>query len=174
MAPPSETGEARIAVFPPGSDLATAQLEHVPRQGAGGWLLLRFDTDSPGVRSVRVDLGTVPLLAELADVEIRVDTPSGRRPLVDGLDALRSAAVWVGGRWLSDRRAVVDAGGHLVVDVPRDLAPEVRSVSVTIACRTSRLTAAERSRWLSGAVLRLQSTRRAIGNRVARLTGRRD
>lgn len=174
VAPPSETGETRIAVFPPGSELASAQVEHVPRQGGGGWLLLRFDTDSPGVRSVRVDLGAVPLLAEIADAEIRVDTPSGPRTIVDGLDELRAAAVWVGGRWLSDRRAVADTGGHVVVDIPSDVASEVRAVSVTLACRTSRLTAAERSRWLAGPVLRLQSARRLVADRVSRLAHRGD
>lgn len=174
VAPPSETGEMRIAVFPPGSELAVAQVERVPRQGGGGWLLLRFDAESPGVRSVRVDLGSVPLLAEIADAEIRVDTDDGRRTIVDGLDELRAVAVWVDGRWLSDRRAAVDAGGHLVVDLPASVASGARSVSVTLACRTSPLTAAERSRWLAARTLRFGAARRAAAHRLARLDPRRD
>ncbi|MFP5488376.1 MAG: hypothetical protein ACLGHQ_08740, partial [Acidimicrobiia bacterium] len=173
VAPPNDTGQARIAVFPPGSDLAVAQLERVPRQGGGGWALLQFEADSPGVRSVRIDLGAVPLLAEVADAEILVDDGDGARPLLDGLDQLRSTALVVDGRWVSDRRVALDAGGHLLVDVPTDLASDVRHVSVTLACRTCPLSTAERSRWLAAPVLRLGSARRAVTNRVARLRRRR-
>jgi FMN phosphatase YigB (HAD superfamily) len=170
VAPPSATGETRIAVFPPGSELAVAQHEQVPREGGGGWLLLRFDTESPGVRSIRIDLGTVPLLVELGDADIQLDTGGERRSIVDGAGELRAVGTWVGGRWLSDRRAVADEGGHLLIDVAPELGPEVRSVSVTIACRTSPLSESERNRWLAAPVLRFEAARRSLGRRL----GRRD
>lgn len=165
VCPPSATGLARIAVFPPGSPLASAQRELTPRQGGGGWFLLQLRTPVPGLRSVRIDLGDVPLLAEIADAEIVVTGPDGDTVVVDGPDALRSVATWVSGRWLSERRAVVDAGGHLLVDLD---AADAEAVWVSIAFRTSTLTDAERRRWLAAPILRAAELRRRVKRRLAR------
>lgn len=168
VAPPSQTGVARIAVFPPGSELASAQWEAVPRQSGTGWLLLRLATPVPGLRSVRIDLGDVALLAELADVEIVLTTADGAITLVDGTEQLRERSLWVAGRWLSDRRAVVAPGGHCLVDVPADIAGSVTDVAVTIACRTSPLSEAERERWVGANRLRAEALRDSIARRLRR------
>lgn len=165
VCPPSPTGVARVAVFPPGGVLATAQRELTPRQGGGGWMLLQLRTPVPGLRSVRIDVGEVPLLVEFADAEIVLTEPSGTTTLADGNDALRGVGTWVSGRWLSERRAVVDAGGHLLVDVPADRA---EAVSVSIAFRTSTLTERERRRWLAMPLLRANEVSRRVRRRLSR------
>lgn len=143
VCPASATGQAIVAAFPPSSDLATAQLRHVPRTGADGWMLLRLDTPMEGMRSVRIDLGDVALLGEIGDVEVAVDTSAGRRTLVDGVDQLDRAR-WVGrGGWIGRGRCVADAGAHLVFDLPPDVAATVTHCRVSIGCRTWPIDAAQ-------------------------------
>ena len=167
VCPPSTTGVARIAVFPPGSSLASAQQEVTPRQSGGGWLLLQLRTPVPGLRSIRIDLGDVPLLAEIADAEIVVTGPSGETIVVDGVEQLRRAGTWVSGRWLSDRRAAVAASGHLLVDLPTDLpADRAEAVRASIAFRTSRLDPGEQRRWVPATVLRATDLRRRVRRRL--------
>lgn len=165
VCPPSPTGTARIAVFPPGGQLASAQRELVPRLGGGGWMLLQLRTAVPGLRSIRIDLGDVALLAEIADAQIVVTAPGGDTVIADGAAELRRRGDWVGGRWLSERRAVVDAGGHLLVGVPL---ADAESVSVSVAFRTSPLDHAERRRWLPAPLVRSAE----LGRRVRRRLGR--
>jgi FMN phosphatase YigB (HAD superfamily) len=136
FAPPSTTGEAIVAAFAPGSSLAGAQTKLVPRTGIDGWMLLRLATPTTGLRSVRIDLGDVALLAEIGDVEIEVTTPTATTPVVDGVDAL-AATPWIGrGRWLGAGRCVAASGAHLVVDLPPDLGERVTHCSVTIGYRS--------------------------------------
>lgn len=167
VCPPSPTGLARIAVFPPGSDLASAQRELVPRLGGGGFILLQLTTPVPGLRSVRIDVGAIPLFAEFGDAEIVVEGPDGETVVADGPDDLRRIGSWVGGRWLSDRRAVAGAGGHLLVDLGR-VGGDARSVRISVAFRTSPLTDAEQRRWLAAPVLRLGALRRRLLGRLGR------
>lgn len=149
LCPPSPTGQARIAVFPPGSPLATAQTELTPRLGAEGWMLLQLASPVPGLRSVRLDFGEHDLLVDVADVEIVVRTGDGTATtLVADPQALRRGARFSSGRWLGDRRAVVLAGGHLLVDVAEPLATSVEWVSVAVGFRTWPLDAEARRRLL--------------------------
>lgn len=165
VCPPSPTGTARIAVFPPGSELASAQRELIPRQGSSGWLLLQLRTPVPGLRSIRIDLGDAPLLAEIGDAEIKVLGPAGELVVSDGVEHLRRSSNWVSGRWLSDRRAVAAAGGHLLVDVD---AGGAETVEVSVAFRTSPLTPTEQRRWLSEPALRAAQLARRVRRRIAR------
>jgi FMN phosphatase YigB (HAD superfamily) len=165
VCPPSPTGVARIALFPPGSPLASAQRELTPRQGGAGWMLLQLQSPVPGLRSIRIDLGDVALLAEIADAEIRVTGPSGELVVADGPEQLRRAGTWVSGRWLSDRRAAAGPGGHLLVDVP---AGDAETVDVSIAFRTSPLTPDEQRRWLPEPLLRVNQLGRRVRHRLGR------
>lgn len=165
VCPPSTTGVARIAVFPPGSALASAQRELTPRQGGAGWMLLQLRTPVPGLRSIRIDLGDVALLAEIDDAEIVVSGRDGDVVVADGADQLRRAGHWVGGRWLSGRRAVVTAGGHLLVDLPR---ADVEGVWVSIAFRTSPLDPDEQRRWLPTQLVRVADVARRVRRRIGR------
>ena len=165
VCPPSPTGVARIAVFPPGSPLASAQRELTPRQGGEGWMLLQLRTPVPGLRSIRVDLGDVPLMAEVADAEITLSGPSGATVVVDGVAGLHRASSWIDGRWLSEHRAAAAAGGHLLVDVP---AGDAEEVWVSIAFRTSALTDGERRRWLPAPLLAASAAGRRVRRRLAR------
>ena len=165
VCPPSPTGVARVAVFPPGSPLASAQRELTPRQGGSGWMLLQLRTPVPGLRSIRVDVGDIPLLAEIADAEIKVTGPSGELVVADGVDQFRHAGAWVGGRWLSERRAAVATGGHFLVDVA---AADAEAVEVSVAFRTSPLTTGEQRRWVPAPVIRATE----FGRRVRRRLGR--
>ena len=137
LCPPSGTGVARIAVFPPDSDLAVAQFEDEPHLGPAGWMLIELRTPSPGARSVRIDFGDTDLIVDIADAEIvlHVGDDGDTTPFVDGAAELRSAGEWVGGRWLGQHQGIAAGGGHLLVDLPPDLAGTVRSVDVTIAAR---------------------------------------
>jgi len=130
VAPPSPAGLARIAVFPPGSALAEAQVETVPRLGGEGWMLLRFDGTVTGVRSIRVDVGSVDVLADVADALVTIDD----EPWIDGAAALQAAGRWVEGRWIGSARAAVAAGGHLLLDPPIPVTASAR-VAVTVAVR---------------------------------------
>lgn len=135
LCPTSATGQALVAAFPPGSTLATAQTQLVPRTGADGWMLLRLDTPMDGLRSVRIDLGDAALLAEIGDVEVAVTTAAGTQAYVDGVDSL-TRATWVGrGRWIGRGRCVAAPGAHLVVDIPPHLAPAVTRCSVSLGYR---------------------------------------
>lgn len=171
VCPPVETGLARIAVFPPGTGLAVAQHESVPRQTVGGWSLLQLGSAVPGLRSVRIDLGAVPLRAEIADARIVLGTADGEHALVDDPAGLRRAGTWIDGRWGRDGRAVAASGGHLLVDVPVGIGA-VEHVTVSIAFRTSPLSDAEQRRTLPTPVLRADALRRAIRGRLARVARR--
>ena len=136
LCPPSATGTARIAVFEPGSSLAAAQTELVPRLGTAGWMLLQLNTPIAGLRSVRIDAGDADLLVDIGDVRITVGADGDETTLFDGVGALQAGTQWVHGRWLDASRAVVCAGGHLLVDVPAARGRTVQSVSVSIGLRT--------------------------------------
>jgi FMN phosphatase YigB (HAD superfamily) len=134
LCPPSPTGQARIAVFPPRSELASAQIEVVPRLGTAGWMLLQLSSPVPGLRSIRIDLGDLGLLADVGDVRITIEHDGHELVIVDDVAGLHECSQWVGGRWLGSRSAVAQSGGHLLVDVPADSPAE--SVSVSIGVRT--------------------------------------
>lgn len=165
VCPPSPTGVARIALFPPGSTVASAQRELTPRLGGGGWMLLQLRTPVPGLRSVRIDVGDVPLLVELADAEITVTGPGGDTVVADGVEQLRRVGSWMSGRWLSDRRAAVAGGGHLLVDLP---IADAEAVWVSIAFRTSPLSEREQRRWLPAPVVQAYELSRRLRRRLGR------
>jgi FMN phosphatase YigB (HAD superfamily) len=169
LCPPSATGRAIVAAFPPGSPLASAQTQTVPRTGADGWMLLRLDTPMEGLRSVRIDLGDTALLAEIGDVEVVVTTTGGATSrIVDGVDQL-DQAVWVGrGGWIGRGRCVAAPGAHLVVDVPTDLAPRVTRCRVSIGYRAWPVDDAQLASLLPRWRSELHTLRRKAGARLRR------
>ena len=168
LCPPSATGQAIVAAFPPGSSLASAQVQVVPRTGADGWMLLRLDTPIDGLRSVRIDLGDAALLAEIGDVEIDVATTSGVERLIDGLDDL-GRCTWVGrGRWIGRGRGVAAPGAHLVVDLPPDLAGRVTRCRVSIGYRAWPIDDAQLGVLLPRWRAELESLTRKVRTRLPR------
>ena len=152
VCPPSVTGLARVAFFPPGSDLASSQLELVPRIGTAGWMLLQHQAAVPGLRSIRIDVGSAAVLVQFGDVRVVLNEGTGDElVLVDTVDDLRALGRWVNGRWLGTTQAVAETGGHVLVDLPAAVAPSVSTVSVTAGVRTwaapTSTTAALLPRW---------------------------
>ncbi len=173
LCPPSATGQAIVAAFPPGSDLATAQTRLVPRTGADGWMLLRLDTPTDGLRSVRVDFGDTALLAEIGDVEIVVTTDAtvdhgATVRIIDGADQL-DRAVWVGrGGWIGRGRCAAGPGAHLIVDIAADLAPNVSRCSVSIGYRAWPIDDAQLDALLPRWRVELGALRRKVATRLHR------
>lgn len=171
LCPPSATGLARVAIFPPDSDLATDQLEVTPRIGTDGWMLIRLHGSSPGVRSIRVDVGDTDLMVDFGDVQITAFTDGDTKMLMNDIAALRRDARWVGGRWVGDRLAAVSAGGHLLFDPSLDT--PIEQLSVWIAFRTWPLdehAAAELlPKWRSSADAIVRRARGKTGQLVSRL-----
>lgn len=169
LCPPAPTGVARIAVFPPGSPLATAQTELRPRLGPEGWVLLQLTTAVPGLRSVRIDLGDTDLVADVADAQVVVRTDDGTtRTLVDDPHQLRSASSVAGGRWIGAGRVVVLGGGHLLVDLDEPLASSAEWVSVSIGYRAWTLDAETRDRLLPAWRAQTERVRLKLRARLAR------
>jgi hypothetical protein len=71
--------------------------------------------------------------------------------LADSVDELRALGTWVSGRWLGNSQAIAHGGGHLLINLPIDVAPGVDTVSVTTGVRTwvapAGTTAAVLPRW---------------------------
>ena len=169
LCPPSRTGQARIAVFPPGSPLATAQTELTPRLGPEGWILLQLTSAVPGLRSVRIDLGDTDLVADVADAQLVVRTKDGEtRTIVDDPGALRAASQVTTGRWIGTGRVVVRGGGHLLVDLPEPLASSVEWVSVSVGYRAWVLDTETRRRLLPGWRQGAERLRLKVRTRIAR------
>jgi hypothetical protein len=165
VCPPSATGLARIAYFPPGSDLASSQLEVIPRIGTAGWMLLQHHAAVPGLRSIRIDVASEAVLVEFGDARVVVNEgTSDELVLIDSVDELRELGTWVNGRWLGTTQAVALVGGHVLVDLPVDVAPSVKTVSVTAGVRTwaapTSTTAALLPRWR--AALRPEPAERVV------------
>jgi hypothetical protein len=152
VCPPSVTGLARIAFFPPGSLLAVSQLETVPRMGTAGWMLLQHTAAVHGLRGIRLDVGSAAVLVEFGDIRVVVNEGAAdEMVIIDSVDDLRQLGRWVNGRWLGTTQAVVEAGGHLLVDLPVEVAASVSMAGVTTGVRTwsapASTTAALLPRW---------------------------
>ncbi len=152
VCPPSTTGLARIALFPPGSDLASSQLEVIPRTGTAGWMLLQHHAQVPGLRSIRIDVGTEAAMVDFGDARVVLNEGSDTEViLADSVDELRALGTWVNGRWLGNSQAIAHRGGHLLINLPIEVASSVDTVSVTAGVRTwvapASTTAAVLPRW---------------------------
>jgi FMN phosphatase YigB (HAD superfamily) len=134
ITPVSETGEARIASFPTGSDLASHQTEGVQRRSPDGWQLLRLHAGVPSARSLRLDPGSDACLVQLGRLDVRITTSGGRLDLdLDGFTDPRLH--WIGGRPHSRSIAAFADGGHLLIALD-EIAGGITGVDVDWAFRT--------------------------------------
>jgi FMN phosphatase YigB (HAD superfamily) len=141
LCPPSELGEARIAVFPPGSLDATHQIERTPRRNTLGWSMLRLTATTGEIRSIRCDVGDRAALVELGALTVGVDSETVR---IERADDPR--LVFVGGHALTEHLFVVDADGYIAVagaDLPD---ADGRAIDVQVAFRGLPLTPRARRR----------------------------
>jgi hypothetical protein len=138
ITPITDTGMARIASFPVGSDLASHQIEVVPRRSAHGWQLLRLHATVPSARSLRLDAGSEACFVQLGHLTVRVTAVDGSIDLVTGGFADGSLR-WIDGRAYSASIAAFAPGGHLLIDIDDQIASTVARVDVDWAFRTWRL-----------------------------------
>jgi hypothetical protein len=138
VTPTSDTGLARIASFPVGSDLASHQVEVIPRRSPDGWQLLRLHAAVPSARSLRLEAGSDACLVQLGRLTVRVTTAEGTTDLVTGGFADRDLR-WIDGRPYSASVAAFAAGGHVLIDLDEQITSNVTRVDVDWAFRTWRL-----------------------------------
>jgi FMN phosphatase YigB (HAD superfamily) len=177
LCPPSTAGRATVAVFEPGSQVAVAVDDPLPRTGAHGWSLLRLQTDTTAVRDVRIDFGESDHLVELARLRLRFhladEAAAGADAAttvwdLDGFDDPRLR--WVGGgRTLSAHLAAVRAGGHAIVAVTGRGEAGAHRVEVECAFRASALAPADARRLLpSASRVRAEALAHRAGSAAAR------
>jgi hypothetical protein len=132
----SDTGTARIASFPVGSDLASHQTEGIPRRSPDGWHLLRLHTSVPSARSLRLDAGSEACLVQLGHFHLRLTTEAGSLEFaIDGFTDRRLQ--WIDGRPLGATIAAFSPGGHLLIELGE--LGDIVGVDVDWAFRTWRL-----------------------------------
>lgn len=118
LVPRDGMGQALLASFPVGSELAALQVARDPGLGTRGQLALRITGPVPSARSVRFDAapGDVAVLVDRFDITLT--DGEGATVTIDGSTALDGPGI----RGLGPRRYAQPAGGHVVVPLSGDLA----------------------------------------------------
>jgi FMN phosphatase YigB (HAD superfamily) len=141
----SALGLARIAAFAIGRHDAGVLTEWVPFVSPEGWVLLRVAGTLDSLRSIRIDFGDVPCLVQLGGWSIRATADTGEEVELAPAGLSDGSITWVQGRPLGICQAIVDAGGHLLVDVPEQHGARARHVDVFVGFRGWQLDDADRS-----------------------------
>ncbi|MEM9515800.1 MAG: HAD hydrolase-like protein [Actinomycetota bacterium] len=132
LCPPSDVGQALIAVFPPDDTLATAQVATVPHRSSRGWSMLRLTAAVGQVRDVRIDIGTAALSFELG--RLHIVGASGRVAVrIDRTDDERLR--WIGGHPTDTHGGVLQAGGFLTVPFEDPVVDDVLEIDVAFRAR---------------------------------------
>jgi FMN phosphatase YigB (HAD superfamily) len=139
LAPEGENGMARLAAFEVGSDLAHVQVGRNVSVAPGGWSVLRLAGDVESLRSLRFDAGERHALVDIGFFSIALGTTQHFDPSVRHVALDDSDIVWVDAYPLDTQRFAHRPGGHILLTIDADLAPNVRSVDVTVAFRCWRL-----------------------------------
>jgi FMN phosphatase YigB (HAD superfamily) len=139
LAPESETGQAGLAAFEVGSDLAHLQVARHVSVAPGGWSVLRIAGDIASLRSIRFDAGEHHALVDIGFFSIALGTPDRFDPPVRQVALDDPNIVWVNAHPLDTQRFAHRPGGHLLLGIDDDTATNIRSVDVTVAFRCWRL-----------------------------------
>ncbi|MEO1057412.1 MAG: HAD hydrolase-like protein [Actinomycetota bacterium] len=132
LCPPSEVGQALIAVFPPDDVLASAQVATVPHRSPRGWSMLRLTAAVGQVREVRIDIGTAALSFELG--RLHIIGASGRVAMrIDRTNDERLR--WVGGHPTDTRGGVLRAGGFLTVPFEDPVVDDMLEIDIAFRAR---------------------------------------
>jgi FMN phosphatase YigB (HAD superfamily) len=146
LCPDSESGLARLAAFPIGSDLAAVQVGRVVAVSPSGWSVLHLDGPIDSLRSIRFDAGERDALVEIGEFAINLGAASGTsnpddldEPARHLTDLTVADLVWVDAHPIDRNHFTHHSGGHLIIPVLPAVGSRCTSVSVTVAFRTWRL-----------------------------------